>query len=43
MTAGIFVLGHGLLAAAAVVALIVTLAALDWISERDRHNKEQGR
>lgn len=30
------VFGHGLLAAAIVVALIVTLAVLDWISERDR-------
>lgn len=28
--------GHGLLAGAIVVALIVTLAVLDWISERDR-------
>lgn len=34
------VFGHGLLAAAVVVALIVTLAALDWISERDRHRKD---
>jgi len=30
------VFGHGLLAGAIVVALIVTLAVLDWISERDR-------
>jgi len=30
------VFGHGLLAAAIVIALIVALAVLDWISERDR-------
>lgn len=28
--------GHGYLAGAIVVALIATLAVLDWISEKDR-------
>lgn len=35
MTAAL-ALGHGLVALGAVVGLIVILAAVDWLDERDR-------
>lgn len=31
--------GHGYLAGAIVVCMIVTLAILDWISEKDRRGR----